>query len=235
MSCSLGIALIETSSTANRWIAVNWGMGTGLFLLWIGGYGISKATGFPMNSIWIIYGQYFSILCIYFASQLVCGKNPSLCASFSILSLFLALIGMILKQYAVNLLHIGAIAALIAIFTLHKNSSSIDKRNVSSLSFNWFRFIAWAEAISLITLLFIYMPMKYWASINLDNGQGWFGWIHGVLQVMFLLSLVNLHGIAKLSLWGLVSGLGASVLPFGTIIFERNLSLSTVSYRNKKT
>ena len=223
-SCSLGIVVVHSSTMISRWKAVNWGMGTGFFLLWVGGYGMLKALGYTVKSPWVMYGQFFSIACVYFASLQIGEKKDTICSIFSILSLFFALVGMILKDLAANVLHLAALSMLLAFLsTLLKKRSSTKVKKINDLNLNWFRLIAWLEGLSLLTLLFLYMPLKYWASISLDNNQGWFGWIHGVLQIMFILSLVTLHSTSRVSIRELLSGLLASIFPFGTMIYERRL------------
>lgn len=85
---------------------------------------------------------------------------------------------------------------------------------------HWFAWIARAEGISLLVLFGLYMPLKYGAHIEIDGGDGWIGWAHGVLVFLYLLALGTGLVVAR---WGILAGvLGfvASLLPFGTFAFE---------------
>ncbi|MCR9159528.1 MAG: DUF3817 domain-containing protein [Nannocystaceae bacterium] len=87
----------------------------------------------------------------------------------------------------------------------------------------WFAWLARAEGVSLLLLFGVYMPLKHGAGVVLDGGQGWFGWMHGVLQLLYLVALVvtaRVHG------WGLrrqALGFVASLLPLATFVFERRV------------
>ncbi|MFC3886006.1 DUF3817 domain-containing protein [Bacillus songklensis] len=77
------------------------------------------------------------------------------------------------------------------------------------------------EGISYLVLLFIAMPLKYFA--NLPIFVQIFGMAHGILFVLFVLMLLIVwfrHG------WSLIRVLGAfmaSLLPFGTFVLDARL------------
>ncbi len=78
-----------------------------------------------------------------------------------------------------------------------------------------------SEGISFIVLLFIAMPLKYYAG-NLV--VMWYtGWVHGLLFMLYILALIS----AKISLgWNFkktVIAFLASLLPFGTFILDSSL------------
>ena len=60
------------------------------------------------------------------------------------------------------------------------------RRKMKSL--NLFRKIAIAEGISYILLLFIAMPLKYWA--NMPQAVKYTGWAHGLLFVLYGIFLI---------------------------------------------
>ncbi len=84
-----------------------------------------------------------------------------------------------------------------------------------------FRLLALIEGVSLLVLVLIAMPMKYYLA------QGWLvpwvGWTHGVLFLTYLVaSLAVSHKLGwSIGLW-LLSFL-ASVLPFGTFVLDLKL------------
>ena len=74
------------------------------------------------------------------------------------------------------------------------------------------------EGVSFLLLLGVAMPLKYAAGI--PQPVTWVGWAHGVLFVAFLAALAGAHRSEGWRLATLVGGLAASVLPFGTFVFE---------------
>ena len=84
----------------------------------------------------------------------------------------------------------------------------------STKTFNWFRKIAFAEGVSFLVLLFIAMPLKYFADLPMPVTI--VGGLHGFLFVAFiLLALATMNGYKKS--WGwLFKSFVASIIPFGT-------------------
>src|SRR5262245_51602271 len=82
-----------------------------------------------------------------------------------------------------------------------------------------FRVIAIAEGISFLVLLFIAMPLKYFADMPMAVKV--VGWIHGLLFIWYWVRAVPLFTKLKWPVDRIV-GLGfASILPFGTFVMER--------------
>lgn len=82
-----------------------------------------------------------------------------------------------------------------------------------------FRTISLAEGISLLTLLFIAMPMKYFMEI--PEAVKLVGWIHGVLFILYVVMLF----VAWINYrWKFLFAAGAfiaSLIPFGTFVLEK--------------
>jgi len=114
-----------------------------------------------------------------------------------------------------------SVIAIGAAMLWRSEPSEDPERNTATM--RWFSWLARAEGVSLLLLFGVYMPLKHAAGIVLDGGQGWFGWAHGVLQLVYLAALVvtaRVHG------WGMlrqVQGFVASLLPLGTFWFERRV------------
>ena len=83
------------------------------------------------------------------------------------------------------------------------------------------RVVGLLEGLSFLLLLFIAMPMKY----MLDNPilVKYVGMGHGVLFILFLIVLFVVCEKQKWSLQMFILGLIASILPFGTFVFDRKL------------
>ena len=88
-------------------------------------------------------------------------------------------------------------------------------------SLNLFRKIALAEGVSYLLLLFIAMPLKYWADMPL--AVKYTGWAHGLLFVLYCVSLVMAWQERKWSFGRVVVYFIASLLPFAAFYVEKKL------------
>ncbi|CAH0251605.1 DUF3817 domain-containing protein [Chryseobacterium sp. Bi04] len=84
-----------------------------------------------------------------------------------------------------------------------------------------YRKIALLEGISYLILLFIAMPLKY--ILNITEGVKYFGWIHGLLFLIFLVVLILASIKYRWSLKRITIYLIASILPFAPFILDKNL------------
>ena len=83
------------------------------------------------------------------------------------------------------------------------------------------RVVGLLEGLSFLLLLFIAMPMKY----MFDNPVlvKYVGMGHGVLFILFLIVLFAVCEKQKWSITIFLTGLAASILPFGPFVFDRKL------------
>ncbi|WP_059104221.1 DUF3817 domain-containing protein [Shouchella shacheensis] len=81
-----------------------------------------------------------------------------------------------------------------------------------------FKLISYLEGASLLLLLFVAMPMKY--MMNVPEAVSIVGMAHGVLFIAYMLFVAGFFFGRKWSLKTTVFGSVASVLPFGTFVFE---------------
>ena len=84
-----------------------------------------------------------------------------------------------------------------------------------------FRFIAVLEGISYLVLLFIAMPLKYFA--GLPDAVKYVGWAHGVLFVIFGIALLMVWIQYKWSFGKTTMAFVASLLPFATFVLDKKL------------
>ncbi|MDQ4141426.1 MAG: DUF3817 domain-containing protein [Bacteroidota bacterium] len=84
-----------------------------------------------------------------------------------------------------------------------------------------FRVVGIIEGISYLILLGIAMPLKYWAGI--PEVVKIVGWAHGVLFVLFGLALLHVWVARRWSFGRALLAFLASLIPFGTFIFDRSL------------
>jgi integral membrane protein len=88
-------------------------------------------------------------------------------------------------------------------------------------SLHIFRKVAIAEAISYLLLLFIAMPLKYWADMPL--GVKYVGWIHGFLFVVYGICLIMAWMERKWSFGKVVLIFLSSLLPIIPFFVDKKL------------
>jgi integral membrane protein len=82
-----------------------------------------------------------------------------------------------------------------------------------------FRKIGTAEGISLLALLLIAMPLKYWA--NMPEAVKYTGWAHGLLFMAYCAVAIAVKEEKKWPFRMLIYVFIAAFLPLGTFIFDR--------------
>jgi len=86
------------------------------------------------------------------------------------------------------------------------------------MTLRWFRAIAVAEGLSLVTLFGVAMPLKY--ALGRPEAVAWVGWIHGVLFLVYVIALLSAGRVAGWRLPTLAAGFAASLVPFGPFAFH---------------
>ncbi len=86
-----------------------------------------------------------------------------------------------------------------------------------------FRMVAIAEGISFLVLLGIAMPLKY--LLDMPMAVKIVGWLHGALFVTFIYFAFEIFTSFKKEILWLGKAFLASIIPFGTFIFDRELKM----------
>lgn len=81
---------------------------------------------------------------------------------------------------------------------------------------------AFIEGISFLVLLFVAMPLKYFA--GMPKAVLITGWIHGVLFIAFCIALLRTMLVAKWSFARCTIVFIAALLPFGPFILDRRMA-----------
>jgi integral membrane protein len=93
------------------------------------------------------------------------------------------------------------------------------------------RSIALIEGISFLLLIFVAMPLKYFAGMPLAVKL--VGWAHGVLFMLLCLALLRVMLVAK---WPLTRGtlvFIAALVPFGPFLIDRRFTEYEVEFRSR--
>lgn len=94
-------------------------------------------------------------------------------------------------------------------------------KKYTSTALGRFRAIAFLEGVSFLLLLFVAMPLKYGA--GMPEAVKFTGWVHGVLFVLYCITLLNAARTLKWSLLFTCMAFVASLLPFGTFVLDAQL------------
>lgn len=84
-----------------------------------------------------------------------------------------------------------------------------------------FRVIAISEGSSFLVLLFIAMPLKYFAGF--PQAVLVVGWIHGLLFITYMLAGLDVKIKHHWSLKKTFIAVGAAVIPFGPFILDKRM------------
>lgn len=221
----LGGVLGRAASTRRR---LSQGLGTlALVGVMVAGYGLAKKTGVSIGEPWISRGLLAGL--VGFAAACWGGIRDEVrpvTVAVALGGLLGAFGWMSARTLGQSWILGAAIPAVVAIaVALRWRSTPSDDDARADATMRWFAWLARAEGLSLLLLFGLYMPLKHGAGIVLDGGEGWFGWMHGVLQLLYLVALVV---TARVHEWGVarqVLGFVASLLPFGTFLFERRVRI----------
>lgn len=83
------------------------------------------------------------------------------------------------------------------------------------------RLVGKIEGISFLVLLFIAMPLKYWA--NMPEVVKYTGWAHGALFMGYIGLVIYRFMEDKWKFSLLVLALAAAVIPFGPFLIDKKL------------
>lgn len=85
-----------------------------------------------------------------------------------------------------------------------------------------FRFVALAEGISFLFLLFVAMPLKYFG--GLPEAVRYTGWLHGVLFMLYIPLLLVAASPLRWDFLMVLRGFIASLIPGGTFLLDRQIA-----------
>ena len=83
---------------------------------------------------------------------------------------------------------------------------------------NRLRFIGNIEGVSYLVLLFLAMPLKYFADRPMM--VTWVGWIHGVLFVLYCFSILEVKLSMSWKIWTAFIPFIAALVPFGPFLID---------------
>lgn len=84
-----------------------------------------------------------------------------------------------------------------------------------------FRIIAICEGISFVILLFVAMPLKYFA--GLPQAVTYVGWIHGLLFIYYMVLGYEVKSLHRWDNRKVMTAVIAALLPFGPFMLEKKI------------
>lgn len=221
----LGLALLGggvlgaafSSSSADRIRAAYVVAPVGWLVTMISGYLLMKATGFSMSEPFIKNTLWASLVAT--SGAILAANRPGpIGAALAVGGLATSVGLMVARDVPALGLAIGVVVGGVGAL-LGRGPIQGDVDRVAATR-RWFKTVARLEGASLILMLCISMPLRKLFDISLDGGQGWIGWTHGVLVLLFLQALVTAWRVLGWSLGRVALGFVASLIPFGTFVFE---------------
>ena len=196
----------------------------GLLLTWLAGYGMMKHLGLSMKEAWIGWGILASLVALGGAASAASRPEARpLSAAIAAAGFFSAMGTMVTKSTdaALGLVvpAVAAVVAYVAVRGLREHHGDLAQARAATLA--WFTWVARFEGASLLFMLGVSIPLRKLAGINIDGGQGWVGWVHGVLTLVYIVALASAARVDGWSIGKATLGFVASVVPFGTFGFER--------------
>ena len=85
-----------------------------------------------------------------------------------------------------------------------------------------YRVMAYIVGVGLVVLVFVGVPLQVWGGTN--SVAEVVGFLHGILYMVYLVSVLNVVWRARLHLWTLVGMVVAGFLPFLAFIMERRIT-----------
>ncbi|MEM7155925.1 MAG: DUF3817 domain-containing protein [Myxococcota bacterium] len=227
----VGVALFTTGvigsvvlpSQRQRRVAAQVVATIGLIAVWIAGYAMLKQLGLTLKEPWVSRALLAGLLAMGGAAWSAgAARVPPVAGAVAFGGLIAAFGLMSARTGSVVFGTVlpGIVAALTFGALVRAQPGGEPDAEAPAATFRWFAWLARAEGLSLLLLFGLYIPMKYLADIVLDGGQGWFGWAHGVLQLLYLVALLAAGRAHGWSIVRLGFGFVASLVPFGTFVFE---------------
>ncbi len=195
-----------------------------LLVVYVSGFGLLEHQELSFAEPWVLSALVAGVACASGAALHATARRSRLGAALAVGSLVAAVGFMVFRTQGLGPgLVLGLLGCGIGGTLATEDPDSPDSAGIHA----WFRWIAWAEGGSLLFLFGIAMPMKYLAGH--PELIAWTGWLHGVFFMLY----VGAVGVGVLRLgWGMVDaglGLVASMLPFGTFLFERRMERRMVA------
>ena len=208
-----------------RLSAAHWQTWLGLLLSWIAGYALMKASGRSFTP-WIFEGMVASLVAS--SGALLAASRPSatgLGAGLAVTGFVAATTTMIGRGTVPQVWQLGLpiVLGLVGALVAGRREAPSADSELEARQLQWFTWVARLEGASLLLMVGVSMPLRMATGISLDRGQGWIGWIHGILVLTYMQALIVTASAARWSWRRILAALVASMLPGGTFVFERRV------------
>lgn len=204
--------------------AAAWAVTPGLIGTWLMGYALLKNSGRELSEPWVLWAMAASFSALHGSFLAAQRDVPTRAAVMITTGGAFSAMGVMAARDSLALsgLMAGALPLLLAyvaseILVGKPGDSEGSDETIRS----WFRWVSWAEGLSLIFMMGFAMPYRRITGTSLDGGMGYVGWTHGLLLFVYVQGLVSMRTLEGWSVGKALIGLVSSVIPFGTMVFER--------------
>jgi integral membrane protein len=203
----------------------------GLVLTWLGGYALLKLTDRPLASPFVLQSMFVSLFALSASWITATSARPHAGWLAAPLVGLLSALGLMVTRDqpgSAASLALSAIAPLLlgaagGLWLAPQHTpTGHDPARLRQITLRWWTWLARAEGSSLLLLLGVITPLKRGFGWAVDP-HGYVGWLHGALVLLYLVSLWPMRRWHGWTASRLAAAFVASLLPFGTFVFERRL------------
>lgn len=206
----------------DRLVAAQWIAPLGWIAVWVAGYGMLRLSGRGFEA-WVL--QAMAATLVATTGALLAAARPR----FTGLGAFMAGAGLVASigvmvgressAWFLGLV-LPSVFGLAVAWAVRARRPAVDDGLVHDAVVHWFTWIARLEGASLVLLVCVNMPLRKLTGLTLDGGTGTLGWLHGALVFSYLQALALAMLDAGWSVGRAALGFMASLVPFGTLVFE---------------
>lgn len=219
------LGLRRVPARADRLVLAYGAVFPGFVGTWLGGWMLMKATDKAPHEPWILLSMALSAVALhlaFLASHKAAVRD--LTHGLALGALLGAVAVMVLRAQPLGVLagiSAGCLVAGLALVGVKGRRDLVCTEADRGVALRGFAVVAWAEGLSFVVLMFVAMPLRLLADIDLDGDTAGLGWLHGVLFLAYVQALSSAGGLLGWSTRDRVLGFVAGLLPFGTFVFER--------------
>lgn len=198
----------------------------GLVVTWSAGYMMMHFTGMQLTEPWIVAAVGASLASLFCSAHLAHARSDRLrrssasAATAGIVAAALVMVVHSAEPWVSGVLIALSLAVMIPILFLALPANVALHAPEPRASWNWFKWIARVEGLTLILLMLVNLPLKKLAGMSLDGGTGLPGWIHGTMFFLYVQGLWNTGNALGWSWLQRAAGFVLSLIPFGKFVFE---------------
>jgi integral membrane protein len=204
----------------------------GVVATWFAGFAMMRATGRSLHEPFIL-GAMVTSLGALGGALWHAHRGGRASAVLAVAGLFVAVAAMVARDAGPALRIALGLAGLAGGWGVVRALGPARDDGTPDLAqaWSWFAWVARVEGLTLVLMLFVSMPLRRVTGVALDGGTGLLGWTHGVMVFVYMLAMATAGPTLGWSARTYALGFVASLVPFGTFVFERRLKTQSPTSR----